>query len=1010
MKNRLLLTLFISGILSHTASAKNIYVSSTGNDTNSGTQNEPFATLGKAFTVLDDDDTIFILDILNIQNEATGTETGQMENGCLGIKFPSDKKNITIQGSTPETSGINGTSIGLSKRILLLENTDNLTIKNISITNAMKDLNALVNYGGAIAIKGSRVIIENCSFETCGSLSLRYGGAVQIDNSILTLKNCNFTNNKALYGGSVYVASGKLITDNCSFEKGSASFGGAISTQANTANTITPDEKQVSILCIRSYFNKNSGSTAGGAITVSNSTNTNAVKVRIESCAFTENSGRGGAISFENKRPVINDYQIINSTFYKNNTINDAGAIMLLAGQTGETFDLINCTITENTTTGNSGHGGGIRFYNDDSSTSQTVSKRILNCVIENNYATNNGSKNQSSDLSFRHTPEATYLIIKNSFIGTDGNRNIDVKDYMEDNLFNYYSAVESLAEFDGSTSEHILSDKCIPVLGSSLASNYGNPQWLQEVGINTDQKGENRPFTNNRCTIGAVEVISTLNPGTGTGGTPVYSSYNELVMAGYQGWFSIPGDDSGNNGYVHCGRDGKFEPGYAGIEFWPDMTEYTKKYPVNFVHSDNSQAYFFSSSDEETVNLHFKWMQQYGIDGVFIQRFISSINSEAIGKVLKHSVKAAKKYNRAFSIMYDCSGLSTEADIYKVLNDWKIINAKYRFSDPSVCPTYLHHNRKPMVALWGIGIQGKASTPAQFKTMMDNLQDLDGSKQKFSYLMGSSYQWRTGDGDAYADTRDLIEVLKQADIISPWAVGRYSSISGYMDRVNNYLKPDIQWCNANSVGYAPVVFPGFSWRNLKNLDINMYDQIPRLKGDFLWKQISEAKKAGAQMIYVAMFDELDEGTCIFKCANSKDTPVFATSGDPSGKFLGIDDELPTDYYLFLAGQAAEWMKGNGEYGDSRPSYKPMGIESSKTDESPVSVTYSNNILAIKASHTGKMTAHIYNAQGGLIGTLKNEGSSIPFNKTMDISPLPKGIYIIQTVFEGKASVTKIQK
>ncbi|MEI3341960.1 MAG: hypothetical protein V8R52_07295 [Coprobacter fastidiosus] len=120
--------------------------------------------------------------------------------------------------------------------------------------------------------------------------------------------------------------------------------------------------------------------------------------------------------------------------------------------------------------------------------------------------------------------------------------------------------------------------------------------------------------------------------------------------------------------------------PGYAGIEFWPDMTEYTKKYPVDFVYPDNSQAYFFSSSDEETVDLHFKWMQQYGIDGVFIQRFISSITSQAIGKVLKHAVKAAKKYNRAFSIMYDCSGLSTEADIYKVLNDWKIINAKSVF------------------------------------------------------------------------------------------------------------------------------------------------------------------------------------------------------------------------------------------------------------------------------------------------------------------------------------------
>ena len=150
------------------------------------------------------------------------------------------------------------------------------------------------------------------------------------------------------------------------------------------------------------------------------------------------------------------------------------------------------------------------------------------------------------------------------------------------------------------------------------------------------------------------------------------------------------------------------------------------------------------------------------------------------------------------------------------------------------------------MVAFWGIGLNGKASTPAQFKMMMDNLQDLDGTKQKFSYLLGSSYQWRTGGGDAYADTKDLIEVLKQADIISPWAVGRYNSIAGYMERVNKFLKPDILWCKENDIGYAPVVFPGFSWRNLKNLEIDKYDEIPRLKGDFLWKQIAEAKKAGA--------------------------------------------------------------------------------------------------------------------------------------------------------------------
>lgn len=162
-------------------------------------------------------------------------------------------------------------------------------------------------------------------------------------------------------------------------------------------------------------------------------------------------------------------------------------------------------------------------------------------------------------------------------------------------------------------------------------------------------------------------------------------------------------------------------------------------------------------------------------------------------------------------------------------------------------------------------------------------------------------------------------------------------------------------------------------------------------------------------MIYVAMFDELDEGTCIFKCANSKNTPIFATSSDPQGKFLGIDDDLPTDYYLFLAGQAGEWLKGNAEYGDTKPSYKPMGVEQ-VTDDSPVNVSYANNILTIKTSRTGEMSAHIYNMQGSLIGSLKNTDNGIPFNKTIDISSLPKGVYIIQIVFDGKISTVKIQK
>ena len=36
-------------------------------------------------------------------------------------------------------------------------------------------------------------------------------------------------------------------------------------------------------------------------------------------------------------------------------------------------------------------------------------------------------------------------------------------------------------------------------------------------------------------------------------------------------------------------------------------------------------------------------------------------------------------------------------------------------------------------------------------------------------------------------------------------------------------------------------------------------DDIPRCGGRFFWSQIVAAKRAGAEMLYVAMFDEVDE-------------------------------------------------------------------------------------------------------------------------------------------------------
>jgi hypothetical protein len=70
-------------------------------------------------------------------------------------------------------------------------------------------------------------------------------------------------------------------------------------------------------------------------------------------------------------------------------------------------------------------------------------------------------------------------------------------------------------------------------------------------------------------------------------------------------------------------------------------------------------------------------------------------------------------------------------------------------------------------------------------------------------------------------------------------------------------------------------------------------DQILRQGGKFLWKQFNEAPGAGARMVYVAMFDEVDEATAIFKCTNNP----------PVGESTFIDRRgLPSDHCLWLVG------------------------------------------------------------------------------------------------------------
>ncbi|MCW3108320.1 MAG: xylosidase [Segetibacter sp.] len=391
-----------------------------------------------------------------------------------------------------------------------------------------------------------------------------------------------------------------------------------------------------------------------------------------------------------------------------------------------------------------------------------------------------------------------------------------------------------------------------------------------------------------------------------------LYKSYTGLVMAGYQGWFAAEGDSSGRGWYHYKGRGG-FYPGSTNIDYWPNMSEYAKKYKSPFKFADGSDAYLYSPYDEESVDLHFKWMKDYGIDGVHMQRFVGEVKptnpkgKRHFNKVFANALKAAKKYGRAISVMYDLSGCSS-ADIPYVEEDWKELQSLFKLSDNKQNPTYLYHNSKPLVTIWGVGFNDNRKYTIEDVNML--VDKLKGPENNVSIMLGVPYYWRSLGRDT-EKSPSLHELIKKTDIVMPWAVGRFNSKSYNEKNVSD----DIEWCKANKVDYVPLVFPGFTWGNMHK-DSSIYYAIPRLKGDFLWQQIVGAKNAGAKSLYVAMFDEMDEGTAIFKTARAADVPL---NGDGGLKFVGIENELTSDYYLWLTGQGAKWFHGQARYGKSKP-------------------------------------------------------------------------------------------
>lgn len=392
-----------------------------------------------------------------------------------------------------------------------------------------------------------------------------------------------------------------------------------------------------------------------------------------------------------------------------------------------------------------------------------------------------------------------------------------------------------------------------------------------------------------------AVSAASALSTGFSARAASPPGDVVGKITVGYQGWFACAGDGAPINGWWHWSQNWGQppSPGNTAIKSWPDMRDYGRGYQTAYGNLGNGQpATLFSSYDQQTVNVHFGWMQQNGCDTAALQRFNPNSSEGATRDAMAARVRsAAEATGRKFYIMYDVSGWTNMQPEIKA--DWA-----NKMSAHVSSAAYARQNGRPVVGIWGFGFND-GNHPWDAGTCLDVVTWF---KNQGCYVMGGvPTWWRTGVSDSRPGFGDVYHAF---NMISPWMVGRIGDAAGSDWFSTNANAPDQADCDAHGIDYQPCVLPG---------DLQ---QRQRAHGDFMWRQFYNMVRVGAQGIYISMFDEYNEGNQIAKTAETAAT-VPAGSG-----ILALDEDgtaCSADYYLRLTADGGRMLKGQLPLTATRP-------------------------------------------------------------------------------------------
>lgn len=423
---------------------------------------------------------------------------------------------------------------------------------------------------------------------------------------------------------------------------------------------------------------------------------------------------------------------------------------------------------------------------------------------------------------------------------------------------------------------------------------------------------GDLEPLTQYTYTVTMRDALGNLGIASAplSATTPVYTQpgqENDLEYGayyGYQGWHFAPGDGRvESNNWVHWFNKNMPDEDNIHGDMWPDLSEYDPNnlYETDLKYSNGDKVKVYSTHDYSTIDLHVKWMKDYGLKGFVVQRFSNAIdksnNLEQGDKKILDVMTACEKYGVKFYVMHD-AGAGDANEVDRVTDDWKHLVDDLGILES---PAYAYQDGKPVYGLWGIGVTGKRLwTPEQVHAILDTHQI--GNTKYNSYVVGGlSSSWYSN------PLQEWYPVYDRLNMIMPWRPLFYNP---YSQTNISRMHDEKAWCDTKGIDYQPSITPGGSAGNIGLLEGNANkkrNSFPRNGGYRLWKQAYEVCKMGSKFMYIAMFDEVDEGTAMYK-------QVETEAGLPVNcRQVSLDEDgydLPSDWYLQLGNEIQKMLDG----------------------------------------------------------------------------------------------------